>query len=45
MTLWSETGGFHIPSNSFRLGYKSTVAIKKEKGECNYKILVRSDDL
>lgn len=45
MILWLEIGGFYIFFNFFRLGYKFIVVIKKEKGECNYKILVRFDDL
>lgn len=43
--LWLETGNSLVPPNSFRFGYKSLVAVKKEKDEFNYSILIRSDDL
>lgn len=43
--LWSETGSLLVLSNSFRFAYKSLVAIKKEKDEFNYAILIRSDYL
>lgn len=43
--LWSETGNLLVLSNSFRFAYKSLVAIKKEKHEFNYSILVRSNYL
>lgn len=43
--LWSETGNLPVLSNSFRFAYKSLVAIKKEKDEFNYAILIRSDYL